>query len=245
MRVFEVVNTPFAVLIIGCVLFFLGFIIRCINHKRHREETSRNIQNNTNNKTGTDEKNAKHCAVNGSVYTVVDEIPVATSTSARHDLSSSSLSGASGFSVGFSGTVPSESVEEKTDATTEEPTTVETAVKADAEPEATTNDETPVAPVTKEETYVFAKNFKNGVLRECSEKEAQYKIFPNASGNGGSIEFCGSMEVAMKLTSAVFDGVGEYEGAITLDSKYSQTPGTVVRDEDDWKIEKFVVVKFE
>ena len=69
----------------------------------------------------------------------------------------------------------------------------------------------PVNPVNNS-ILVYLKNFNEGVMKECSQKEAQYALtLSNTQATSGEFEFIGNIDSALATKDATFDYVCELE----------------------------------
>lgn len=64
---------------------------------------------------------------------------------------------------------------------------------------------------TKEPEVIFLKNFRDGILSECRESDAQFKI-TNQSGSIASFAFCGNVATAVATKDATFTDICELIG---------------------------------
>lgn len=69
---------------------------------------------------------------------------------------------------------------------------------------------TPQPTSTNADSYVFLRNFKDGIMKECSENEAQYRlILLNAQVASGEFTFVGNVGTAIATKDATFEYVCE------------------------------------
>lgn len=91
---------------------------------------------------------------------------------------------------------------------------------------------------------VFTKNYGGGLLRECDETKAQYKIYVSNEGVS-EFEFSGRLDQAKDAPDATFDGVCHLQGVGIENAKSYKTVvrGKVSRTENGWQVvEKTIII---
>lgn len=96
------------------------------------------------------------------------------------------------------------------------------------------------------ESKIYLKNFKEGILSECRESEAQF-CSTNINDSQISFNFCGDMAAAIATKDATFDDVCELIGwQSNVRSLYPIADGTARKySEGKWKVEKQAQIKCE
>ena len=98
--------------------------------------------------------------------------------------------------------------------------------------------------VEQDNHSLYAKTFKNGLLKECSREEADFEIF-NIDGDTARFEFCGNETKAISNSDSTFDDICDREGILDGATAINNiVSGEVRRQDGKWKVTKKAKIKF-
>lgn len=101
-------------------------------------------------------------------------------------------------------------------------------------------------PNSRGEEPLYLKNFRDGLLMECTESDAQFKAI-DVSDSKASFLFCGDVATAIATKDATFTGVCELIGWYNEARSLSMVSEGVVRpySEGKWEVVKMAQIKCE